>query len=407
MHINKNIVVAGQSDLLDLFVRHVSSREHFEKDFPYRITYLYEKETDKKPKRYNQKLPIETDITQIVASENVDIIIDFQEGVRASYDLIWNALNAGKHVITTNTAVMAIHGEKLTELAKAHRVHLCFGASVLGGVSAINTIKEGSFSWYTSRIQGVLNSACNYILKRMHERHCSLEEAKKAAIELGYAHKNPEFDLSGKDSLYKAALLHACAYGTWFNLKKADVTPLSAMTEEDLLLATQLGYLIRYVALAESEHISVTPTLLEENTLLSRMDGTLTGVVIDGEQIGSIFLSGYGADKHAIVASIMNDLFSIHTHKVETNALPKASKREHFKKHAPHYFLRVSEEQLELISEHPSLSLIEKTALEPHKNHRTLRPIGVIVETPLTRSDLKNIFSTEDDPALIMNLLKG
>ena len=402
-HKTQKIALAGITKMGMSFLRHMQSRLQFEGDFPYTVTGVYDKVKTEHSGLKNHT--IYNDVDTFLKETAADIIVDTQQGVSASYDLVWAALNAGKHVVTNNAAMVAAHGEKLSKLAQANQLHFKFSAAVLGGMPLVQNLQNGSESWYISRIHGVLNSACNYTLKRMRERHIDQKEALSAAVELGYAHTNPDIDVSGKDTLYKLALLSAVSYGEWPNLKKAKVTPLDCVSLPDVKLAEQLGYNIRHIGMATSGTMYVGPMLMEENTLIGQMDGTLTGVVVDGDQIGSIFMAGYGADEHALVASLTGDIFAISHGRPDVAIHRQAQKRKHKDRVIPRYFLRLPEGASDAVVKSGS---IQSKSIDVIADALSGNQTGLIIETSMSKEDLTTwVYShANQDESLILDIFR-
>lgn len=397
-----NIAIASVSKIGRAFLRHLKSRKQFESDFPYTCVAVYDEGEDKTHPD-DKSIKLSHNLDEFVMADNVDIVVDTFNGVSASYDVCWKALNAGKHVVTTNATMVAVHGEKLSTLAKAHHVHFKFSSAVLGGVPIVQAVQNNAENWYISRVHGVLNSTCNYVLKRMKERHISRKNALADAIELGYAHPNPDMDISGKDTLYKLALLSAVSYGAWPKVAHAQVTPLDDIDLADVKMANDFGFDICHMGVATKEVLSVGPTLVEQHSLIGRMDGTLTGVVVDGEQIGSVFMAGYGADEHATVASIMNDVSEIHRLPTSTqNKLGKNKYRAHTERLESRFYVRLPEKEKARIEGSKVLDIIE-TALTQQNGQNVL---GVVVETRAEKEEIQNMLLEIQDESIVLNIFR-
>lgn len=396
-----NIAIASISPTSRELWRHLKSRQQFEEHFPYSCVGIYDEKESTYPD--DETINLQNDLRDFVEADNVDIIIDTHNSVSLSYDVCSSALNAGKHVVTTNAAMVAIHGEKLNKVATAHNVHFKFSAAILGGVPILQALQNGAENWYISRIHGILNSTCNYVLNRMKERHVDQKEALDAAIELGYAHANPDLDINGKDTLYKLALLSATSYGRWPILKDAQVVPLDNVDLQDIQLANKLGFDICHMGIATTDALKVGPTLVEQHTLLGQMNGTLTGVVVDGDQVGSIFMAGYGADAQAITASIMSDLSDITHTQVKVRKKPKANKRQHNEHQKPRFYVRLPEENTYLLKANKSIDIIEEAITQNSKNKTSL---GFVVETHQTKQQIETVLHSVQDNCVVLDIFR-
>ena len=225
------------------------------------------------------------------------------------------ALNAGKHVITANKALLAHHGASLARLAEARGVALNFEASVAGGIPIIKTLREGLAGNRLGKLFGIMNGTCNYILTKMANEGRSFAEVQKEAQSLGYAEADPSFDVGGFDTAHKLAVLTSLAFGCEVNLEAIDIEGIEAITLDDIRNAGEMGYKIKLlgVAVAHEEGIEqrVHPTLVPKGSPVADTDGVFNAVVVKGDFVGDLMLEGRGAGAHPTASAVISDVVDI------------------------------------------------------------------------------------------------
>ena len=225
------------------------------------------------------------------------------------------ALAAGKPVVTANKALLARHGQKLAALAERHRVALNFEASVAGGIPIVKTLREGLNGASFTRIYGILNGTCNYILSRMEQDRLAFDACLRDAQRLGYAEADPTFDVEGHDTAQKLAILASLAFGTKLDPNAIYVEGISSITLADLDAASELGYRVKLlgVAMKTEQGIEqrVHPTMVPKESAIAQVMGVTNAVTVDAEGLAPITLVGPGAGGAATASAIVADLADV------------------------------------------------------------------------------------------------
>jgi homoserine dehydrogenase len=237
------------------------------------------------------------------------------------------ALEAGKPVVTANKALLAAHGIELARLAEERGVALEFEAAVAGGIPVIKTLKESLAGNRITRVYGILNGTCNYILTRMEKEQMSFDACLAEAQRLGYAEADPAFDIEGNDTAHKLALLASLAFGTEIDADAIYVEGITEITLADIAAADELGYRIKLLGVARRTETGVEarvhPAMVPKSTAVARTDGVLNAVALDGDAVGEIVLVGPGAGGGATASSVIADVVDI----ARGNATPAFGRR--------------------------------------------------------------------------------
>jgi homoserine dehydrogenase len=261
------------------------------------------------------------------------------------------ALAAGKHVVTANKALLAHHGQSLAALAEKNGVALNFEGAVAGGIPVVKVIRESLQGNDISRVYGILNGTCNYILTLMEQEGRSFTDVLKEAQAQGYAEADPSFDIGGFDTAHKLALLTSLAFGTRTSFESVYVEGIESITPADIEAAGELGYRIKLlgVALRTDSGIEqrVHPTMVPKHTAIAEVDGVSNCVAIDGDFVGDVMLIGPGAGAGPTASSVTSDLIDI----ARGHILPpfgakarslKPYKRAQMRAHEGGYYIRLS-----------------------------------------------------------------
>jgi homoserine dehydrogenase len=247
---------------------------------------------------------------------NVDVVVEAIGGTEGqAADLVRAALNAGKPVVTANKALLAIHGAELAELAEAKGVALSYEAAVAGGIPAIKALREGLAANDITRVLGILNGTCNYILTQMRERGIEFAQALSEAQKLGYAEADPAFDVDGIDAAHKLAILAALAFGRPVDFGAVHVEGIRSISALDIKLAEELGYRIKLLGIARRTEAGIEtrmhPCMVPVAHPIARVDGVFNAVVAEGDFVGRIVLEGRGAGAGPTASAICADLIDI------------------------------------------------------------------------------------------------
>jgi homoserine dehydrogenase len=256
------------------------------------------------------------DAAALANDPNVDVVVETIGGIQgAAADLVRAALAAGKPVVTANKALLAVHGAELAELAEAKGVPLLFEAAVAGGIPAIKALREGLAANDISRVVGILNGTCNYILTQMRERGIEFAQALAEAQKLGYAEADPSFDVDGIDAAHKLAILAALAFGRPVDFGAVHVEGIRAVSALDIALAGELGYRIKLLGIARrTDHGIETrmhPAMVPVAHPIARVDGVFNAVVAEGDFVGRVVLEGRGAGAGPTASAVVADLIDL------------------------------------------------------------------------------------------------
>ena len=256
------------------------------------------------------------DAQALARDPSIDVFVELiggEDGV--AHASVVDALNARKHVITANKALLARHGNELAQLAEDNMVSLGFEAAVAGGIPIIKAIRESMAGNNISRVFGILNGTCNYILTRMEKEGLSFADVLKDAQDLGYAEADPTFDIGGHDTAHKLAILTSLAFGTRINSDAIYLEGIEAITTADIKAAKSLGYRIKLLGVAVATDTGIEqrvhPTMVEESSPIAQIDGVTNAVGIDGDVVGEILLVGPGAGGSATASAILGDVVDI------------------------------------------------------------------------------------------------
>jgi homoserine dehydrogenase len=256
------------------------------------------------------------DPVALARDPGIDVLVEVMGGAGdPAKRAVETALAAGKPVVTANKALLAAHGQKLAALAERRGVALNFEASVAGGIPIVKTLREGLNGASFTRIYGILNGTCNYILSRMEQDRLSFDDCLREAQKLGYAEADPTFDVEGHDTAQKLAILASLAFGTKIDLGAIYVEGISSITPADLAAASELGYRIKLlgVAVKTAEGIEqrVHPTMVPKESAIAQVMGVTNAVTVDAEGLAPITLIGPGAGGAATASAIIADLADI------------------------------------------------------------------------------------------------
>lgn len=262
------------------------------------------------------KLPegtLTTDASALI--DRCDVVVELIGGTTIAKKFILEALNKGKNVVTANKALLSEYGNELLEAAEKNNVDLFYEASVGGGIPIIKGLREGFAGNRISRMYGILNGTCNYILTRMEEEEIDFAPVLKDAQQLGYAEANPSLDIDGFDTAHKASILASLAYGEWFGMDPIYVQGIRDVSLADIKFADALGYKIKLLAIIKENNgeveIRVHPTMLPKKVQLAGISGVFNGVMVTGDFVGDTLFYGRGAGREATASAVVGDIIDI------------------------------------------------------------------------------------------------
>jgi homoserine dehydrogenase len=256
------------------------------------------------------------DAFEIPKREDVDIVVELIGGVQVADGLVREALQAKKHVVTANKALLAERGVSLFALAETNGCDLYFEAAVAGAIPVIRVIRESLASDRFRSVRGIINGTSNYILSSMANEGAAFEDALKAAQEAGFAEADPTLDITGGDAGHKLALIAGLAFGAHVLPSQIPTEGIDQVDPRDIQYAQKFGYVIRPLAVAERANsgaldLRVHPALVPQSDPLAHVDGALNAVAIQGEMVGPSFLSGLGAGAAPTATSVAGDIIDI------------------------------------------------------------------------------------------------
>lgn len=283
--------------------------------------------------------------------ENVNCIVELIGGADGiAYDLCKNSLKNGKHVVTANKAMIAKHGLELAKIAEENNVQLLFEAAVAGGIPIIKTIKEGIIGNKISKVAGILNGTCNFILTAMSEEGRDFNDILKEAQELGYAEADPEFDVEGIDAAHKLTILSSLCFGIKPNFDGTYTEGITKLKVEDIEYAKKLGYKVKLLGvsnLCENGKIEqrVHPCLIKNTEQIANVEGVLGAVATSNDALGNLTMVGAGAGMMQTASSVVADICDVASGRdsgvfgTNSNNLSEAN-FEDIKEHVSEYYLR-------------------------------------------------------------------
>ncbi len=306
----------------------------------------------------------EDDPVALAARDDVDVYIELMGGsdgpAKASTEA---AIKAGKDIVSANKALLAVHGQSLAETAEASDRVIRFEAAVAGGIPVVKSLTEGLAGNEITRVMGVMNGSCNYILTRMEDAGLSYEAVFDEANQLGYLEADPELDVGGIDAGHKLALLASIAYGTQVNFEGVDLEGIGSVTIEDIRQAADMGYKIKLLGVAQMTgrglEQRMSPCLVPETSPLGQLQGGTNMVVLEGDAVSQIVLRGPGAGEGPTASAVMGDVVDIARGlRISTFGQPAATLRKARSAHsavpAPYYL------RLQLVDKPGALAKVAK-----------------------------------------------
>ncbi|HQT65429.1 MAG: homoserine dehydrogenase [Acidocella sp. 20-57-95] len=256
------------------------------------------------------------DAVALAHDPHVDVVVELIGGSEGSArDLAQAALAVGKPLVTANKALLAVHGTELAKAAEAANVALGFEAAVAGGIPVIKALREGLAGNKISRVAGILNGTCNYILTVMREEKRDFHDVLADAQALGYAEADPSFDIDGVDAAHKLSILAALAFGRPVDFAGVHIEGIRRVSALDISFADELGYRIKLLGIARETaagvEVRVHPAMVPKQTLLAAVDGVFNAVLAEGNFAGTVFLQGRGAGAGPTASAVVADLIDI------------------------------------------------------------------------------------------------
>ena len=255
------------------------------------------------------------DARQVVASADIDIVIELIGGYGIAKALVLEAIESGKHVVTANKALLAVHGSEIFAAAHRKGVMVAFEAAVAGGIPIIKAWREGLSANSIQWIAGIINGTTNFILSEMRDKGLDFGVVLREAQRLGYAEADPTFDIEGVDAAHKATLMSAIAFGIPVQFDKAYVEGITNLAAQDIRYAEQLGYRIKLLGItkraANGIELRVHPSLVPAKRLIANVEGAMNAVMVNGDAVGTTLYYGKGAGGEPTASAVIADLVDI------------------------------------------------------------------------------------------------
>lgn len=260
-------------------------------------------------------MQITDDIFEVAKNPEIDVIVELIGGYDVAKELVLTAIENGKHVVTANKALIAVHGNEIFEAAQKKNVMVAFEASVAGGIPIIKAMREGLSANKINWMAGIINGTGNFIMTEMRDKGRDFNDVLKEAQELGYAEADPTFDVEGIDAAHKLTILASLAFGVPLQFEKAFTEGISKITREDVQYAEELGYRIKHLGISRRTEngveLRVHPTLIPESALIANVNGVMNAVLVDGDAVGQTMYYGAGAGAEPTASAVVADIVDV------------------------------------------------------------------------------------------------
>ncbi|MEO0003375.1 MAG: Homoserine dehydrogenase, partial [Pseudomonadota bacterium] len=279
------------------------------------ITMVADLDVERARLAVGEGVQVVNDARAVIANPEIDIVVELIGGYGIAKALVLEAIAAGKHVVTANKALLAVHGTEIFAAAQAKGVMVAFEAAVAGGIPIIKALREGLTANRIQWVAGIINGTTNFILSEMRDKGLDFEVVLKEAQRLGYAEADPTFDIEGVDAAHKATIMSAIAYGIPVQFDKAYVEGITRLGAADIKYAEQLGYRIKLLGITKrvegGVELRVHPTLVPAKRLIANVEGAMNAVVVQGDAVGTTLYYGKGAGSEPTASAVIADLVDI------------------------------------------------------------------------------------------------
>lgn len=286
---------------------------------PIRITQVADKNIALAEQVTGGKVAVTDDAFAVVANPAIDIVVELIGGCGVAKELVLQAIAHGKHVVTANKALLAMHGDEIFAAARDKGVIVAFEAAVAGGIPIVKAVREGLTANRIEWIAGIINGTTNFILSEMRDKGLSFADALQDAKRLGYAEADPTFDVEGVDAAHKITILSALAFGIPMQFDRAHIEGISQLEADDIRYAEQLGYRIKLLGITRRRELNgkagielrVHPTLIPAKRLIANVEGVMNAVLVQGDAVGATLYYGRGAGAEPTASAVIADLVDI------------------------------------------------------------------------------------------------
>jgi len=261
------------------------------------------------------KVEVTDDAFAVVNDPNVDVVVELIGGYTLAKDLVLKAIANGKHVVTANKALIALHGNEIFAAAQTKGVIVAFEAAVAGGIPIIKALREGLAANRIEWIAGIINGTTNFILTEMREKGLAFADVLGEAQRLGYAEADPTFDVEGIDAAHKLTIMSAIAFGSTMQFDQAYTEGITKLDAKDIRYAEELGYRVKLLGITKRSdkgvELRVHPTLIPEKRLIANVNGAMNAVVVKGDAVGPTLYYGAGAGAEPTASAVVADLIDV------------------------------------------------------------------------------------------------
>ncbi len=258
---------------------------------------------------------VTADALEVVNDPQIDIVVELIGGYTIARELMLKAIANGKHVVTANKALLALHGNEIFSAARNRGVMVAFEAAVGGGIPIIKALREGLTANRIEWIAGIINGTSNFILSEMREKGAAFADVLKEAQRMGYAEADPTFDIEGVDAAHKLSIMAAIGFGIPVQFNKAHVEGISKLAQEDIRYADELGYRIKLLGIAKRKaagfELRVHPTLIPARQLIANVEGVMNAILVKGDAVGQTMYYGAGAGSEPTASAVVADLVDV------------------------------------------------------------------------------------------------
>ncbi len=279
------------------------------------ISMVADLDTERVRTAVGSHIQVVSDARAVIANPDIDIVIELIGGYSIAKELVMEAIAAGKHVVTANKALLAVHGTEIFAAASAKGVMVAFEAAVAGGIPIIKALREGLTANRIQWLAGIINGTTNFILSEMRDKGLDFGAALQDAQRLGYAEADPTFDIEGVDAAHKVTLMSAIAFGIPVQFDKAYTEGITKLAAADIKYAEQLGYRIKLLGITKrvdkGVELRVHPSLVPSKRLIANVEGAMNAVVVHGDAVGTTLYYGKGAGSEPTASAVIADLVDI------------------------------------------------------------------------------------------------
>ena len=282
---------------------------------PIQVTMVADLDTARAQAIVGNDVKVVNDARQVIANPEIDIVVELIGGYGIAKQLVLEAIAAGKHVVTANKALLAVHGTEIFAAAHTKGVMVAFEAAVAGGIPIIKALREGLSANRIQWVAGIINGTTNFILSEMRDKGLAFGDVLKQAQALGYAEADPTFDIEGVDAAHKATIMAAIAFGVPVQFDKAYIEGITKLEAQDIRYAEQLGYRIKLLGIskrtANGIELRVHPCLVPAKRLIANVEGAMNAVMVQADAVGTTLYYGKGAGSEPTASAVIADLVDV------------------------------------------------------------------------------------------------